>query len=184
MKILVPFILLLYLTGIFTIFNTVMFDIPNSHVIVMTNYFGIFAEIIPIILSISFIILVVGNMINAIELFLYDNLKLEKFARILKLAIIPYVIMNIIQIILSKYYVVILISDSFSSMFNKIIYYIILIVTSSYSIFYLILLRQKNLITKNQLRFHIILQTVIILDIIDILYIGKRYTINNMSNVA
>jgi hypothetical protein len=185
MKRIILFYTLLYLIGIITIIDTIIFGVSyNSHpVIVEVEYYYIMlSNIVPIFISISFIVLLIVNIINAIELFLCDDVRMGKYAKIVKLAYIPFILLIIIHIIISQYYI------SFSFIFgpklDMLMWYLILVITSSYSFFYIMLLKKKNIITKNQLRLHIVLQTVIIVDIIDILYLTKKYKIEEMSNIA
>jgi hypothetical protein len=188
MKRIVLFFALLYLICIFEIIYTLIFNTSNEPTVAIKYFFG---NVLYIIISISFFIgpiciicITISNITNAMELFLYDDLELEKIVELVKTAIIPYLVLNFIQIILSRSRIVREVSSGFFSDYDFIIYFIIMLVTSSYSILYIILLQEKNVITKNQLRLHIIMQMIIVIDIIDIFYLREKYKIYKMSNVA
>jgi hypothetical protein len=129
------------------------------------------------IILVSFVIIAIINIINSVNVFIENDIYiLREYTRVIKLSLIPYWVINTISFVMTEIYCAISIINV-NSAFGLIIHYIILIITSCYSIFYIILLYSNNYINKKQLNIHIFLQLFILIDIIDIIFISKKYKI-------
>ena len=134
-----------------------------------------------IVFSLWFIAYFVLSVINIISIALdYRNNNLEhifqKMKRI-KINLIPFWIINFICY-LPMSAILLVAGHGFGFIIVPVfvfLSYTVLIVTSIFSILYLLKLRQNNILSKKQFIMHTILQLIFVTDIIDTIYIIKKW---------
>ena len=143
------------------------------------------------ILIIWFIIFVIFTIITIIYLkYLVKNNKFESiqnFVKIVKFSIIPFWIINIIAYfgVIQFFFILMWGMAILIIPIIVIISYLVLLSTSIYSIFYIIILKNSNKLTKTQFIIHVLLQLCFIFDIIDLIYLlnlSKRKNIEIRAN--
>lgn len=172
--------LILIAVGIYftkAIFDVIINKTDMTHNINPTSFYNILL----IIFLIWFIIYFIFSIINIIALIIdckNNNLNIlfNKMKRI-KMGLIPYWIINFICYLpISMTWLVA--GHGFGFIVVPIFIfasYTVLILTSIFSIVYLYKLQKNNIILKKQFIIHIILQLFFVIDIIDIIYILKKW---------
>jgi hypothetical protein len=167
----VVFIIFVYILAILEIITALTFVFPFGYV-----PWDIVDDLIPcyLILYFIFFILFIGNLIYSISLYKKQNKeKLKIYFKRTKLFLIPFWIINfiVLAIVLAILVfgtrgigIIIVPIPIFMS-------YVILISTSVFGIFYLVLLKKNNEITKDEYIVNILLQFLFVFDIVSLLYL-------------
>ena len=165
---------LLYLNNlILIIFNLFLWDILNKIEIFNDNIF--------LVLAIWFILFLIFSIINIISIRIdfknNDSRKLLKKMRRIKIGLIPFWVINFLAYI-PICTILIVAGHGFGFLIVPIFIfasYIVLLLTSIFSILYLLNLRKNGIIQNKNLIIHTLLQLLFVFDIVDTIYIIKKW---------